>query len=66
MSSNIAIIKEALVYSVVAANTATSCLTSTKAALNMRTMPWIRKYMLEKLQAEKTIVIINDFIDGRR
>ena len=57
-------IKEVLVYSVLASNAATSCLTSTKAALDTRTLPWIRQNALDRLKAEKTIVIMNDFIDG--
>lgn len=57
-------IKEVLAYSVISANAATSCLTSTKGALDMKTLPWIRKNALERLQADKTIVIMNDFIDG--
>lgn len=57
-------IKEVLVYSVISSNAATSCLTSTKGALDMKTLPWIRKNALDRLQADKTIVILNDFIDG--
>ncbi len=57
-------IKEVLIYSVLSANAATSCLTSTKGMLDMATQPWIRKNALDRLQAEKTIVIMNDFIDG--
>lgn len=57
-------IKEVLVYSVLSANAATSCLTSTKAALDMETLPWIRENALDRLRAEKTLVIMNDFIDG--
>ena len=57
-------IKEVLVYSVISANAATSCLTSTKGALDMRTLPWIRANALDRLQAERNIVIMNDFIDG--
>jgi hypothetical protein len=57
-------IKEVLVYSVISADAATSCLTSTKAWLDMHTLPWIRQNALDRLQAEKTIVIMNDFIDG--
>ena len=57
-------IKEVLVYSVLSSNAATSCLTSTKGALDMKTLPWIRENALERLKAEKTIVILNDFIDG--
>ena len=57
-------IKEVLVYSVLSANAASSCLTSTKGALDMQTLPWIKANALDKLQAERTIVIMNDFIDG--
>jgi hypothetical protein len=57
-------IKEVLVYSVMKAHAATSCLTSTKAHLDTQTLPWIRANALQRLQAEKTIVVMNDFIDG--
>ncbi|KAF9351282.1 hypothetical protein BGX26_010672 [Mortierella sp. AD094] len=57
-------IKEVLVYSVLSSQAATSCLTSTKANLDTQTLPWIRKNALDRLRAEKTIVIMNDFIDG--
>ncbi|RAK71680.1 PLC-like phosphodiesterase [Aspergillus fijiensis CBS 313.89] len=57
-------IKEVMIYSVVEAGAVSSCLTSTKAALDTRTLPWIRENALERLQAERTIVIMNDFIDG--
>ncbi|KAF9215391.1 hypothetical protein BGZ59_001512 [Podila verticillata] len=57
-------IKEVLVYSVMKAHAATSCLTSTKALLDTQTLPWIRANALQRLQAEKTIVVMNDFIDG--
>ena len=57
-------IKEVLIYSVVSANAATSCLTSTKAMLDMQTLPWIRANALDRLRADKIIVIMNDFIDG--
>ena len=57
-------IKEVLVYSVMSANASNSCLTSTKAELDTKTLPWIRANALDRLQAEKTIVLMNDFIDG--
>lgn len=57
-------IKEVLIYSIVSANAATSCLTSTKASNDMVLLPWIRAHALERLRAERTIVIMNDFIDG--
>lgn len=57
-------IKEVFVYSVLSAEAATSCLTSTKAALDTRTLPWIRENALNRLQADKNIIIMNDFIDG--
>ncbi|KAF2086916.1 hypothetical protein K490DRAFT_74115 [Saccharata proteae CBS 121410] len=57
-------IKEVVVYSILAANADTSCLTSTKAALDMRTLPWVRENAVERLKAEKLLVVMNDFIDG--
>lgn len=57
-------IKEVLVYSVVASNAATSCLTSTKAMGDRITLPWIRNNVNQRLKAEKTVVVMNDFIDG--
>ena len=57
-------IKEVLLYSVMSTNAATSCLTSTKGALDMLTLPWIRKNALDRLQADRLLVILNDFIDG--
>ncbi|KAI9926291.1 hypothetical protein ASPWEDRAFT_45640, partial [Aspergillus wentii DTO 134E9] len=57
-------IKEVLVHSLVAAEGASSSLTSTKGWLDMHTLPWIRENALHKLRAERNIVIMNDFIDG--
>ena len=57
-------IKDVIIYSVLASNAATSCLSSTKAMLDTKTLPWIRGHALDRLQAEKTIVIMNDWIDG--
>lgn len=57
-------IKEVLVHSVVASNASASCLTSTKGALDRQTLPWIRENLMERLQAERLVVIMNDFIDG--
>jgi hypothetical protein len=54
-------IKEVALYSVVSANAATSCLSSTKAMLDGRTLPWIRKHALDRLKAEKTIVIMSEY-----
>ncbi|GJJ67878.1 hypothetical protein EMPS_00224 [Entomortierella parvispora] len=57
-------IKEVLVHSVISAHAANSCLSSTKARFDTQTLPWIRENALDRLQAERTIVIMNDFIDG--
>jgi len=57
-------IKEVLVYSVMASNASTSCLTATKGALDRETLPWIRDNVMERLQAEKLVIVMNDFIDG--
>ena len=58
-------IKEVLVHSVLASNTATSCLTSTKADLDRQTLPWLRLNLNQRLKADgKLCVVLNDFIDG--
>lgn len=51
-------------YSVVASNAATSCLSSTKAMGDMRILPWVRGNVNARLRAERTVVVMNDFIDG--
>ncbi|KAF9388023.1 hypothetical protein BGX21_000410 [Mortierella sp. AD011] len=57
-------IKEVLVYSVLTSEATSSCLTSTKANLDTQTLPWIRKNALERLRADKLVVVMNDFIEG--
>lgn len=57
-------IKEVLLYSVLASNADTSCLTSTKGDLDRHTLPWIRDNALNRLKADKLVVVMNDFIDG--
>lgn len=53
-----------LIYSVFAANAATSCLSETKAMLDQETLPWIKNNVLGQLKAEKPVVVMNDFMDG--
>ena len=57
-------IKEVLLYSIMSANASNSCLTSTKGMLDMKTLPWIRANALQRLKADRLIVVMNDFIDG--
>lgn len=58
-------IKEVVIYSVITANVSNSCLMSTKGICDSKTLPWIDRYALERLQAPgKPIVVMNDFIDG--
>ncbi|KAE9988839.1 hypothetical protein EG327_003202 [Venturia inaequalis] len=58
-------IKEVVVYSAVTANVSNSCLMSTKGICDSKTLPWIDRYALDRLQASgKPIVVMNDFIDG--
>jgi hypothetical protein len=57
-------IKEVLIYSVLASNAATSCLSSTKAMIDHETLPWISKNVVDRLQAERLVVIMNDWIDA--
>ena len=57
-------ITDVLVYSVTSPKASTSCLMSTKAICDTKTLPWIRENALGRLQAEELIVMMNDFIDG--
>jgi hypothetical protein len=57
-------IKEVFVHSLLTANADTSCLTSTKADLDRHTLPWIRDNALDRLTAERLLVVMNDFMDG--
>ena len=57
-------IPQVVLYSVLTTDAATSCLTATKALLDLKTLPWIRDNALGRLQADNPIVIMNDFVDG--
>ncbi|KAF2769984.1 PLC-like phosphodiesterase [Teratosphaeria nubilosa] len=58
-------IREVLVYSVLASHAATSCLVSTKAALDCRTLPWLRGRVNERFWAPgRLVVVMNDFLEG--
>ncbi|KAF2437124.1 PLC-like phosphodiesterase [Tothia fuscella] len=57
-------IPEVVIYSVVSANTSNSCLLSTKACCDSKTLPWIRRNALRRLTEEGLIVVMNDFFDG--
>jgi hypothetical protein len=57
-------IKGAVAFSALTANVSNSCLLCTKAVCDSKTMPWIRRNALAKLQAEQLIVIMDDFFDG--
>ena len=57
-------ITDVLVYSVTSPKASTSCLMSTKAICDTKTLPWIRENTLGRLQAEELVVMMNDFIDG--
>ena len=55
---------DVVVYSVLIANTSTSCLTKTKARLTAAILPWIRDNALQKLTEDMNLAITNDFIEG--
>jgi hypothetical protein len=57
-------IRDVVIYSVVSANASNSCLLATKALCDSKTLPWIRRNALGKLNGEGLIVIMNDFFDG--
>jgi hypothetical protein len=57
-------IKTVFVHSILTANSANSCLTSTKAYLDKSTLPWIRDNALNNLTAERLLVVMNDFLEG--
>lgn len=49
-------IKDAVIYCALSANASNSCLMSTKAICDAKTLPWIRDHALEKLTQEQLIV----------
>jgi len=57
-------IQNVLSYSIVSSNASTSCLLETKARCTKDTVLWAKDHALEKLTAEKNIVLMNDFLDG--
>lgn len=56
-------IKDAVVYSVLAANADNSCLLATKAICDSKTLPWIVANA-GRLDGNKLVVVMNDFFDG--
>jgi hypothetical protein len=57
-------IKDVVIDSVFDSNTSNSCLLSTKAICDNKTLPWIRQNALQRLQPEQLTVVMNDFFDG--
>jgi hypothetical protein len=57
-------IKEVFVHCVLRANADNSSLMSTKADLDRYTLPWIRDNALNRLQADRLLVLMNDFLEG--
>ncbi|KAI4125412.1 MAG: hypothetical protein LQ347_005388, partial [Umbilicaria vellea] len=49
-------LKDVVVYSVLTANTSTSCLTETKAQLTSEILPWVRANALARLGADECLV----------
>ena len=54
----------AVVYSVLSASPSTSCLLSTKAICDSKTLPWIRDNALARCGKDALVVAMNDFFDG--
>jgi hypothetical protein len=56
-------IPDAVAYSVLAANADSSCLLSTKAICDSKTLPWIVQNA-QRLDPGELVVVMNDFVDG--
>lgn len=56
-------IRDAVVYSVLAANSDSSCLLATKPICDSKTLPWIRDNAGKLIDGE-LVVAMNDFFDG--
>ena len=56
-------IKDVLVHSVIAANTATSCLTATKPICDSKTNAWLKNNVAKFDDLDQMVVIGNDFLD---
>ena len=54
----------AVVYGVLSADASTSCLLSTKAICDSKTLPWIRSNVLRVCKAGMPVIVMNDFFDG--
>lgn len=53
-----------VVYSVLSADASTSCLLSTKAICDSKTLPWIRSNAMRDCRPEEPLIVMNDFFDG--
>jgi len=51
-------------YSVLAADASTSCLLSTKAICDSKTLTWIRSNVIRVCRAGEPVMVMNDFFDG--
>ena len=56
-------IRDAVVYSVLAANASSSCLLATKPICDSKTLPWIIENA-GRLDSNELVVAMNDFFDG--
>lgn len=57
-------INELVAYSATASNAATSVLMATKAACDIKTLEWINRNAASRLESNKSLVIMNDWLDG--
>lgn len=57
-------IPDIIKYSVLASNASTSCLMATKAMCDTQTHPWLQHEVLNRLDANHSLVIMDDWIEG--
>lgn len=57
-------ISEIIAYSATASNAATSVLMATKAICDTKTLRWIKQNAASRLDSKKSLVIMNDWLDG--
>jgi hypothetical protein len=57
-------INELVAYSATASNAATSVLMATKAVCDIKTLEWINRNAASRFESNKSLVIMNDWLDG--
>jgi hypothetical protein len=57
-------VRDAVVASVLSANASNSCLLATKPICDAKTLPWIQRNAISRMDQNQLVVMMNDFIDG--